>query len=141
MVVMTVKEYLMQYMEAGSDIDDRLEEIARLRAKSVAIGVSLNPNKVQSSGDKDPVGSIVAQIVDMEREVGREVAHLRLLKEQVMAVITAIPDHKQRKVLYRRYILGEKWEKIAEEMDASYQWVCVLHTKALKRIKLAVDTN
>ena len=61
-------------------------------------------------------------------------AGFSLWKHAVENAIAAVPDAKQRTVLTRQYINGWTWEKIAVDLDRSYQWVCELHGRALQKL-------
>ncbi len=80
------------------------------------------------------MGLAVAKIIDLEGRINAEVDHLVNLREEIVAMIREIPDYNQREILWLRYINGWTWEKIAESLDFSYQWVCVLHGRGLENI-------
>lgn len=132
---MTAKEFLNRYIQASEAIDDKLTEIAQLRALSTKVSVAFNPDRVQSSGNTDSMSAIVAKIVDMGSEIDADIDKLREIKREIMTVIMDVPNHKQRRILYHRYILGKTWEQIAEKLDNSRQWVCIVHGQALTQIK------
>ena len=138
---MTAKEYLRQYRDADDAINAKLDQIHRLRELATKTTQTLTPDRVRSSGEQDKVAAIVAKIVDIEREVDRDIDGLREIKRQVERAIAMVPDVKQRKVLARRYINGQTWERIAVDLDLSYQWVCELHGRALQNISVPLDSN
>lgn len=53
-------------------------------------------------------------------------------------LISALTDSKQREVITRRYIIGQRWEDIAESMHYSRQHVTRLHGYALQNMCLNV---
>ncbi len=127
---MTAKEYLRQYCEAENDITDKLEEISRLRALAEKTTQAFGGDRVRTSGE-DRLPKIIAKIADMEADVDKEIDELQSKKEDVQKIINLVPDKKQRKVLERRYIKGEKWEQIAVNLNYDYRWVTRLHGRAL----------
>lgn len=131
---MTPKEYLQQYRNAEDSINAKLDQIHKLRELATKTTQTLTADNVQSSGSEDKISSIVSKIVDMEREVDDEIDKLHDVKKHVQDVISAVPNAKQRAVLTRRYINGYTWERIAVDLDISYQWVCELHGRALQKI-------
>lgn len=138
---MNAKEYLQQYRDANDAIDANLDQIHRLRELATKTTQVMTPDRVQSSGAQDKVAVIVGKIVDMEREVDAEIDQMQTLKRKVQDVIAIVPDAKQRAVLTRRYINGQTWERIAVDLDLSYQWVCELHGRALQNISVPLDSN
>ena len=131
---MTPKEYLQQYRNAEDSINAKLDQIHKLRELATKTTQTLTADNVQSSSSGDKVSAIVSKIVDMENEIDAEIDELHDIKNQVEGVISAVPDAKQRAVLTRRYINGYTWERIAVDLDISYQWVCELHGRALQKI-------
>lgn len=132
---MSPKEYLSRYLEADREINAKLDEISQLRAKITGTGISLNPDKVQTSPPSDTMARIVDKIVDMEKEVDEEIDQLREIKREVYQVIFSLSDERYRAVLRRRYINGKTWEQIAVELHYSYKQVCRIHGKALQKLK------
>ena len=50
-----------------------------------------------------------------------------------------MPDDTQREVLTRRYLLYQKWEYIAVEMNYNIKWIFKLHGKALSKLTIESD--
>lgn len=53
------------------------------------------------------------------------------LRQKVRAAIALLPDADCRLLLAKRYLSGEKWERIAEDMGFSTAHIFRLHNKAL----------
>lgn len=135
---MTAKEFLQQYRNADREINAKLDDIHHLRETAVKVTEVLTPDKIQASRE-NRMEAIVAKIVDMEREVDEKIDQLQEIKKQVESAIVSVPEARCRDVLRLRYINGMTWEKIAVELNFTYQWVCILHGRALKFIR--VDSN
>lgn len=131
MITTDVKEFLMRYRNANREINAKLDEILKLRELSVKTTAVLGGDKVQTSVG-NTTEKIVAEIVDLENEVGEAVDGLREIKHEVENVIEAVPAESQRAVLKLRYINCETWEEIAEDLDYTYRHVLRLHNMALK---------
>lgn len=139
---MRAKEFLQQYRNADAEISAKLEQIARLRSLAAKTTQTLTSDVVRTSPE-NKLERIVTKIADMENEVDADIDRLQDVKKQVENVITTVPEPKQRAVLTRRYINGQTWERIAVDLNLSYQWVCELHGRALQKISadlIEVDT-
>ena len=55
---------------------------------------------------------------------------------EIEKVINAVPDFDQWEILTRRYLLYQKWELLATEMDINKSYVHRLHNKALSKISV-----
>jgi len=132
---MTAKEFLWQYINAEKMIDAKLDRIRRYREMATKITSMLTPDKVQSS-QENKMERIIAQICDMSTEIEQDINSLRDTQKRVSDVIDGVRDPKQREVLYRRYINGEKWEEIAVHMILDYRWILRVHGKALENLTI-----
>lgn len=131
---MTAKEYLQQYRNADRAINTRLDQIHRLRELATKTTQTLTADRVQSSPE-NRVERIVSKIADLENEVDSEIDQLGDIRRQVQGVIEQVPNAAQREVLTRRYMIGERWEEIAVELNYDYRWVLKLHGRALDEIR------
>ena len=82
--------------------------------------------------------------LEVERLRG-EIERWRSLAEKVMAArceatekaIQSVPDERLRLLLRYRYIDGMAFERIAEKLGLSRQWVCGLHDSAVNQIEIS----
>lgn len=112
---MNAKEYLQAYGQLHRDLDRLAAEKAhweRLagQAESAALG---------------------AQIADLEKEIDRKIAAAIAGREKIETLITRLRSPMLREIICRKYILGDTWERVAEEMGISERHVRRLHKKAL----------
>ena len=132
---MTAKEFLQQAHHLEIRISTIKLEIERLRslAESVPsnIVVSGSPGKVT-----DRTGVIIGKIVDMECELLNEVDRLVEIQRVINKAINLIKDEIMRLVLIKRYLHGEDFEKIAEDMKYHVSFIYKLHRQALKNIQI-----
>lgn len=137
---MTAKEYLQQIRKADRTIENKLSEISSLRVLAESVTSSWKEDVVQSSGSGDKLGDTVNRIIDLERELNADIDRLIDLKREVMKVIDQI-EEPYCDILYKRYFRYMRWEEIALEMHYTYQWVCVLHGKALLMVKELIEID
>ena len=132
---MTKKEFLRQYLDLSREIDAKLEEVSRYRALAMKVTQTLAPDKVQcTQGNK--MESIIAKLVDLEKEVDAEIDRMTEIRESVEAAIANVPDSKYRTLLRHRYISGKTWEQIAVEMHYTYRHVIRQHGIAIKAVQI-----
>ena len=130
------KTYLSQLHRLDKLIDNKLAELNSLKELSISISaIAYDEDKVQTSGPSDKAGNIIAKIVDLEKDINRDIDRLIDIKKEVMITIDKIEDHDLRCLLQYRYLQFKTWESIAVEMGYSYQWVHKLHSKALEEVE------
>lgn len=138
---MTAKEYLRQYGQIEREIERLLEERQRWvdLATRITPAYSDTPKGGQSGDGKIPAA--VEKIVEQERRIDARFRELMAVLDDIEGKIAGLEDERQREILRRRYIAGQKWEEIAREMHYGYQWVCKLHGRALLKIKEAIKSD
>lgn len=131
---MTAKEYLKRYRTLNAYIDCKLEEVAQLRELSTRLSPTAMFDRNGNVSDK--VGRTAAKIVDLEREIDREVDELVKMRKEIEETVSKIDDERFKTLLTMRYINGYKWEKIALEMHYSYSSITYyLHPRALREVE------
>ena len=86
--------------------------------------------------DGNPVENAYCTLSDYEIEADRLLKKMNTARQKAEKIISSVPDQAQREVLTRRYIIGQRWEDIAECMNYSRRRVTQLHGIALKNISL-----
>lgn len=125
---MTTQEYLWQIQRFERMITNKLDEIHKLR--TILSGTSSIGNltdKVQTSGNKDRIGSCVAKIVDMEKEVDVLIDK----RYEIVRQIESLPDTQMYDVLAQRYVSGREMKAIRLYGVDSLRQVKRIHAKAL----------
>lgn len=128
---MTTKQYLNQIDRINRMINNKLAEIYQLKTMVCSISVSADEDKVQTSSDKDKLGSAVAKIIDLENEINKEIDVYVDKKERIVSQIEAIKDIMEYQVLFSRYIEYKTFEQIAEDNEYSIRQILRIHGNAL----------
>lgn len=84
----------------------------------------------------NPVENAYCQLADYNTEADRLFREFTAARKRAEELISSVPDPVQREVLTRRYIIGQRWEEIAECMSYSRRRITQLHGIALKNISL-----
>lgn len=77
---------------------------------------------------------IAEKIWQIDNELNCEVLALIEMRNKISGLIAKLDDPTLRTVLHRRYMLGDKFEKIAEEMNYSWRHILRLHDKAISAL-------
>ena len=84
----------------------------------------------------NPMENAYCQLADYNTEADRLFREFTAARKRTEELISSVPDSVQREVLTRRYIIGQRWEEIAESMNYSLRRIYQLHGYALKNIAL-----
>jgi DNA-directed RNA polymerase specialized sigma subunit len=129
---MTAKEYLLQYQVAKSRARRKREQIEKLRADLLPSGISYDGMPGGNGGKT--MADAFAKLDEMETELRAQIQDAEETAIEVMATIEKVEDERYRAILHDRYILGMRWEDIAECENYSFRHVTKLHGGALKKI-------
>lgn len=136
---MTAKEYLLQYKRMKKRIKSIERAIEELETQVSSISINLDgmPHGTDLS---DKTGRLAAAIADKQNElIDRRIDAFNVMVA-VSDIIAQVADEDQRWLLTMRYINGYTWEKIAVEMDFTYQWVAgPLHGAALQDVEKILE--
>lgn len=123
------KQYLRRYQAAKKRAKRIQEEIDALRSSETS-PVGLGDGLPHGSGTSDLSG-YAARWDELVRELEAEKERQMVTYREIRQQIRMVPDATEREILSRRYLLGQRWEKISVEMNYDYRYVLKLHGKAL----------
>ena len=128
------KQYLRRYQEAKKRAKRIQEEIDALRSRETS-PVGLGDGLPHGSGTSDLSG-YAARLDELLRELEAEKEMQMIVYREIRQQIGMVSDATEQEILSRRYLLGQRWEKIAVEMKYSYRHVTKLHGYALNHFEI-----
>ncbi len=132
-------DWLNRYRKLDKEMGRKCEELSHWRSRATKITPALT-GMPGGGAAGDRIQDAVEKIVALEGEINVEIDRLLQVRGEIEKAIKTVPDDTLRTLLELRYIDGLTWEKIAVKLDKSYQWICELHGRALKKINI-VDRN
>ena len=131
---MNAKEYLSQVMFIDRRIDSKLEQVMTLRDMAAKASALVSDMPRADSPNLHSMEDTIIRIVDLEREINRDIDRLVDLKAEVRRAISQVEEPEQQLVLELRYLCYKKWSEIMIELNYSEPTVYRLHDEALKKI-------
>lgn len=129
---MTAKEYLSEVQRNESVIEHKREKLKEYRHAATSVSSArMNPAKAQVSSPADRIGDIMAKIVDLESEIGKDIVDAAYKRHEVINRIHNLDNPLYMQVLFRRYIQGKGMDDIRKDMKKSYNYILKLHGQAL----------
>lgn len=129
---MTAKEYLQQVKVKNARIQNLQRDKLALRDMLYSLGNSGGDGeRVQTTPDKDKLGTMYAKIDEKEREITASIDDLIDFRFKVSEEINQLDDGRYIDVLYRCYVLDQGWKQIAGEMGYNIRYVQQLNGQAL----------
>ena len=134
---MDTKQYLNQIERLEKQIQNKLSEIYQLKTMACSVTVSNETDRVQTSSDKDRLGSTVAKIVDLEKETDKLVDEFVDKRNHIISQIDSMENVDYYHILSLRYVSRDTFENIADKTGWSKRHVLRIHGQAL----LAFEKN
>ena len=131
---MNVKEYLGQLERLEILIEQKKEELKRLRELSASVGSPiLSADKVKSGSAPKNAGfeKNIEKCMLLEEEIKQEIAAFTDKRHTIIKQIQRLGNAKYISVLYKRYVEYKRFDEIAEEMGYTYQYISLLHGRAV----------
>lgn len=128
---MDTKQYLNQIERLDKQIQNKLSEIYQLKTMACSVNVSSDGDKVQTSPNKDRLGSTVAKIVDLEKETDKLVDEFVDKRNHIIGQIDGMEDVDYYHILSLRYVTRDTFENISEKTGWSKRHVLRMHGQAL----------
>lgn len=126
----TPKEYLRQLRTAEIKIEQKEEELERLKSSLESISTGTDGERVQTT-PRDRISEEVTHIVDLEEEINADLGALLMLRNKIINEIQSMDNPVYINILYKRYVQYKSLEEIAVEMSYSYVHIRRLHGYAL----------
>ena len=126
----TPKEYLRQLRTAEIKIEQKEEELERLKSSLESISAGTDSERVQTT-PRDRLSEEVPQKVDLEEEINADLGALLMLRNKIINEIQSMDNPVYIDILYKRYVQYKSLEEIAVEMSYVY-----VHTRPLHRLAL-----
>ena len=129
---MYAKDYLQQAYTIDKKIKLDLQKLEAAKASLQGRAVKYDRIGTKNSSQNNGFEDSMVRVLDYENYINSEIKSLTEVRSKIEKEITSLPDPTLREVLTRRYLMYQKWEHIAEEMNYGVRHIYKLHSKALK---------
>ena len=141
MTVSEIKQQLRQLKQLNNIVQSKLDEIETLNSLAQRMTNVSKNILIQKSTPQDKLSELIPKIVDLKNELKKDVDNLLNLKLDIIQKINNVENNDYKLLLTLRYLNFKTWEEIAVAMGYSYQWIHVLHGRALIHLSKRVDSN
>lgn len=127
--------FLRRYQDAQRTMRRLLEELQQLQAEATSVSQALS-GMPSGGGDGQAIPRAVERIADAESRLVSAYGAALAECSRVKDAIDTVPDPLRRDILTSRYILGQRWERIAADIDRDLRWVMRLHRRAVDELTI-----
>ena len=130
------KAWLWRYRTAKRFELLKLDELATLEAEAMHTTqrYSAMPG---GGGDGQTLPRAVERIEEARQAYKAQCEESARIREEITFALQQLDDETEFNILYRRYLCGDKWERIADRLHLTVSWVFRLHKKAVQHLDTA----
>ena len=130
--------WLRRYRESLRREQLLTEEIGQLEAQArrVTRAISGMPG---GGGDGQAIPRAVEQLEEARQKLAAQLEQGQARRAEIEAAIQREAHPLRRDILTRRYILGQRWEKIAAAHNRNLRWIFRIHRAAVE--ELAIESH
>lgn len=127
------KRTLKSYLSLCREIEILRQERAELL--NSGLGAANNDGLPHGSGVSNPTADIAARAASIAAELSQKLNECIDLRLQIEQAVNALNEPRERELMRRRYIEGQRWEQVAYEMNYSIERIWQLHGFILKKMQ------
>ena len=114
---MMAKEYLSQLITMDNAINRKQQRLMTLRDVAMNTTPNYSGATVQHTRHNNPLENIMTKIIDIDREIDRDIDELVDFKAEVWEQLDKIADERYKRILWLRYADRKTW-----------RYICLLYT-------------
>ena len=122
--------WLRRYRDALRLEEELRQELEAQRARACKTTAALT-GMPGGGGDGQSLPRAVESIIAAQQELQAQINLCGAVQREVVAALDQVTDARDHEILRRRYLLGQRWEKIAVEMNIELRWVYRRHRRAV----------
>ena len=132
---MNAKDFLMRGINLERRVETIKDQIEHYKSlvNNCTVTYSDSP---KSTASNYKLEECTQKIMDLQAELCEAMADLVDVTCEISRAIQKIENYDYQDLLVKRYVLGQSWEKIADDMNYGIRNVHRLHGEALRELKI-----
>ena len=135
---MKAKDELKKIPIYDAQINEKIEELARLKSLATKVTTVLSGETVSRSRSTDQMSASVIKIVELQEEISNLIDLYCEKKRYFSRIIDKLEKPEQIKVLYGYYFHGKSFEDMAHDLGYTRRNICYIHGAALQGVEAII---
>lgn len=131
--------WLRRYQDSLRRERELAEELEQLHSRACKVTTALT-GMPGGGGDGQSLARAVESIVQAQQGLDAQINECGAIRREIVGALEQVANARDHEILRRRYILGQKWEEIAVEMNYAYQYVCDRHMRTVCKMLIESDS-
>lgn len=130
------KSFLSQIARINTRINAEINQLQELQNfKTSLTGIDYSKAFVLNGRTSDSVSGTVVKLIDLEIDIKNDIYNYTQMKKHIIDMIYKVDDISYMNLLMMRYVDMLSLEQIAVNMNFTYGYVRIIHSKALEKFK------
>ena len=125
--------WLRRYQDSLRRERELLQELDQLHSRACKVTPALT-GMPGGGGDGQSLARAVESIVQAQQELQAQINVCGTVRREVVAALEQVTNARDHEIMRRRYLLGQRFEKISVEMNLEYRWVRRIHKREVQRL-------
>lgn len=125
--------WLRRYQDSLRKEQELAEEVEQLRSRACKITPSLS-GMPSGTSDGQALPRAVEEILEAQQELQTQIEQCNTIRREVVDTIEQITNPRDKEILRRRFLLGEKFSYIASIMNYDIRWIMKCHRCCVDKI-------
>lgn len=125
--------WLRRYQDSLRRERELTEELEQLHTRACKVTPALT-GMPGGPSDGQSLARAVESIVQAQQELQAQINQCGYIRREVVAALEQVANARDHEILRRRYILGQRFEKISVEMNLEYRWVRRKHKDVVEKL-------
>lgn len=130
---MTGKELLKSIRSRRMELSALQDSVLEIETRLTRISPILS-DMPKAAGSNDKMSDGISKLIEIKETLDRKIDETAGYELTAMEMIGKLEDPIYRTILYRMYILNESLQKVADNINYTYNYTCSLHGCALNKI-------
>lgn len=132
------KQWLWRYRESIHREKELSDEVKELRERAYNVSPALT-GMPGGSSDGQELPRAVESITRAQQELECQINMCGAIRREIVETIEQVTNARDHEILRRRYLLGQKLEKISVEMNYNFRYVCKRHKISVCKLDIESD--
>lgn len=130
---MTGRELLKSIRSRRMELSALKDSVIEIETRLTRISPVLS-DMPKAAGCADKISDGVSKLIEIKEKLDRKIDETAGYELTAMEMIGKLEEPIYRTILYRIYILNEPLQKVADNINYTYNYTCSLHGYALNEI-------
>ena len=135
---MKAKNFLSQIQKLDKLIENKMIEVQHWKEVARNTTASFEGERVQSTHNPHKIENAIANYMDLETEIKKDIAALTEKRKNIISVIEQL-NTTEYDLLHKIYVQGIALQDAADACGNSYSWVTTTHGRALKQVQIILN--